>query len=205
MGRALNCKWSLCIKVSLTASASFSCLSSSICTSLCFLFSRSSASLRLVSNSRACCKRPEENAAHPEWFPVIHPLVISHLYNALDFQILVLPSLQPLGLLEVRVVWLAAATATATAGAAAALPLTVFSLDASLLLEFVMKGQLAFALETECCLNSFVKQPIRKFRQTECVWHVFDCKLISIPKYCFFPLKLYLQILYYFYCMALFN
>lgn len=109
-------------------------------------------------------------------------LVISHLYNALYLQILVLPSLQPLHLLDVGVVRLAAATAAATAGAAAAFPLTVFPLDASLLLEFVVKGALALALETERCLNNFVKHPIHTFRQTECMCDMFliDIYIVNI-------------------------
>lgn len=73
---------------------------------------------------------------------------------------------------------MAAATAAATAGAAAAFPLTVFPLDASLLLEFVVKGGLALALETKRCLNSFVKHPIHTFRQTECVCDMFLIDII---------------------------
>lgn len=73
---------------------------------------------------------------------------------------------------------MAAATAAAAAGAAAAFPLTVFSLDASLLLEFVMEGGLAFALETECCLNSFVKTVDTKVKASFLI-----VMLLSIPRY----------------------
>lgn len=93
-----------------------------------------------------------------------HLFVSSYLYDAFYLQILpVFPSLQPLHLLDVGVVRLAAAAAAAAAGAAAAFLLAVFPLGSSLLLELMVKGRLALALQTERCLDSFRKQPTHTF------------------------------------------
>ena len=59
-----------------TISASFSCLSSSICTSLCLLLSFSSASLRLLSSSRACCEhRRHRKLTHNYNYGIIDPAI----------------------------------------------------------------------------------------------------------------------------------
>lgn len=143
-------------KLSLTVSASFSCLSSSICTSLCFLLSLSSASLRLVSNSRACCKTQMKfNTDFTS--PFTSPdSSCSYLYDAFYLLILsVFLFLRPLRLLETGVVRLAAAAAAAAAvGAPAALAVAVFALETSLQFEFLVKGRLGLTLEAEGCLNS---------------------------------------------------
>lgn len=90
---------------------------------------------------------------------LIAPLLISlhsHLYDAFYLQILsVLLFLHLLHLLEKRVVWLAAPAAAAAPGAPAALPLAVLPMVPPLQFEFVVKGGLALALETEGRLDSW--------------------------------------------------
>lgn len=136
----------------LTISASFSCLSSSICTSFCLLRSFSSASLRRSSNSRACCKHTNTSSYLIQVNQRL-PVPFSYLDDAFDLQVLPV-FLRPLQLLDVGVVRLAAPAAAAAPEAPAAFTGALIALEPPLQFELLVKGGLSLTLQTEGGLKS---------------------------------------------------